>query len=55
MGYLNHVDLFILQVTACFKETALVFNVHLSCFVDFILCTTDKHIFQVYNKKKLDY
>ena len=51
MGYLNHVDLFMLHVTACFKETALLFNVHLSCFVDFILCTTDKYIFKVCNKK----
>ena len=34
----------------CFKETALLFNVHLS-FVDFILCTTDKYMFKVNNKK----
>ena len=35
----------------CFKETVLVFNVHLSCFVDFILCPTDKYMFKVNNKK----
>ena len=31
----------------CFKETALLFNVHLSCFVNFILCPTDKYMFKV--------
>ena len=35
----------------CFKETALFFNVHLSCFVDFILCPTDKYMFKVSNRK----
>ena len=35
----------------CFKETTPVFNVHLSCFVDFILCPTEKYIFKVNNKK----
>ena len=35
----------------CFKETPLFFNVHLSCFVDFILCPTDKYMFKVNNKK----
>ena len=35
----------------CFKNTALFFNVHLSCFVDFILCPTDKYMFKVNNKK----
>ena len=35
----------------CFKETALLFNVHLSCFTNFILCPTDKYIFKVNNKK----
>ena len=35
----------------CFKETALSFNVHLSCFVYFILCWTAKYMFQVNNKK----
>ena len=35
----------------CFKVTALFFNVHLSCFVDFILCPTDKYMFKVNNKK----
>ena len=36
----------------CFKETNLLFNVHLSCFVDFILCPADKYMFKV-NKKKI--
>ena len=40
-----------LQVATCFKKTALLFNVHLSCFVDFILCPTDKYLFKVNNKK----
>ena len=31
----------------CFKETALLFNVHLSCLVNFILCPTDKYTFKV--------
>ena len=35
----------------CFKETSLFFNVYLSCFVDFILCPTDKYMFKVNNKK----
>ena len=35
----------------CFKEDALLFNVHLSCFVDFILCPTDKYMFKINNKK----
>ena len=40
------------QVTGiCFKETALVFNVFLTCFVDFILCPTGKYIFKVSTKK----
>ena len=34
----------------CFKETAILFNVHFSCFVDFILCPTDKYIFKINNK-----
>ena len=40
-----------LQVATCFKKTALLFNVRLSCFVDFILCPTDKYLFKVNNKK----
>ena len=36
-----------------FKETAILFNVHLSCFVDFISCPTDKYMFKVNNKKKV--
>ena len=35
----------------CLKETALFFNVHLSYFVDFLLCPTNKYMFKVYNKK----
>ena len=35
----------------CFKETALLFNVQLNCFVNFILCPTDKYMFKVNNKK----
>ena len=35
----------------CFKETTPFFNVHLSSFVDFILCPTDKYVFKVNNKK----
>ena len=30
-----------------FKETALLFNLHLSCLVNFILCPTDKYMFKV--------
>ena len=40
--------------STCFKETALLFNLHLSCFANFILCPTDKYMFKV-NDKKLDY
>ena len=35
----------------CFKETALLLNMHLSCFVNFILCPTEKYMFKVNNKK----
>ena len=38
------------HVAACFKETILLFNVHLSCFVEFILCSTNKYMFKVNNK-----
>ena len=31
----------------CFKETVLLFNVHLSCFVNFILFPIDKYMFKV--------
>ena len=37
--------------STCFKETTPLFNVHLSCFVHFILCPTDKYMFKVNNKK----
>ena len=40
-----------LHVATCFKETALLFNVHLSFFVDFILCQTGKYMSKVNNKK----
>ena len=36
----------------CFKETAILFNVHLSWFVDFIPCPTDKYMFKVNNNNK---
>ena len=48
-GYLNHVVLLMSQVHV--HETALFFNVHLSCFVDFILRPTNKYMFKVNNKK----
>ena len=34
----------------CCKETGLFFNVHWSCFVNFILCPTDKFLFKVNNE-----
>ena len=40
-----------LHVAACFKETVLLFNVHLSFFVDSILCQTDKYMSKVNNKQ----
>ena len=43
--YLNHIDLL------CLKKTTLLFNVHLSCFADFIQCPTDEYMFKVNNKK----
>ena len=36
---------------AYFKEPALLLNVHLNCFVDFVLCPTDTYMFKVNNKK----
>ena len=36
----------------CFKETALLLNGHLSYIVNFIMCLTDKYMFEV---KKLDF
>ena len=47
-GYLNHVILPMSQVHDLKK---LFFNVHLSCFMDFILCPTDKYMFKVTIKK----
>ena len=35
----------------CFKETALLFNMHLGCFVKFIKRPTDKYMFKVSNEK----
>ena len=29
-----------------FKETALLLTMHLGCFVNFILCLTDKYMFK---------
>ena len=40
-----------LHVATCFKETALLFNMHLSFFADFVLCPTDKYMSKVNNKK----
>ena len=40
-----------LHGATCFKETALSFKVHLRCFVDYILCPTEKYMFKVKNKK----
>ena len=40
-----------LHVATCFEETILLFNVHLSFFVDFILYQTDKYMSKVNNKK----
>ena len=41
----------LLTYVTCFNETALLFNEHLSCFVDFILCPTSKYKLKVNNKK----
>ena len=51
-GYLNHVALLMSHVNV-FKETTLLFNVHLSFFVDIILCPTDKYMFKVNKKIRL--
>ena len=40
-----------LHVATCFKESTLLFNVHLRFFVNFILCPTDKYMSKVNNKK----
>ena len=40
-----------LHVATCFKEIVLLFNVHLSFFVDSILCQTDKYMSKVNNKQ----
>ena len=40
-----------LHVATCFEETASLFNVHLSFFVDLILCPTEKYMSKVNNKK----
>ena len=52
-GYLNQAELLIWHVATCFRETASLFNMHLSCFVDFILCPTNKYMFKVYKKARL--
>ena len=43
-GYLNHVDLLMLDVATCFEETTQLFSIY---FVDFILFPTDKYLFKV--------
>ena len=40
-----------LHVVTCFKETALLIDMHVSFFVDFILSQTDKYMSKVNNKK----
>ena len=40
-----------LHVATWFKETVLLFNVHLSYFVDSILCQIDKYMSKVNNKQ----
>ena len=47
----NDITSLMLHVVTCFKETVLLSNVHLSFFVDFILCPTDKYMSKVNNKK----
>ena len=49
MGYLNHVDLLMPHVHVL-KKLPYCF-VHLGCFVNFILCPTDKYMFNVNNQK----
>ena len=39
-----------LHVATCFKDTVLLFNMHLKFFVDSILCLTDKYMSKVNNK-----
>ena len=50
-GCLNHVGFLMSDVVTCFKETALLLNVHINYFKDFILCPTGKYMFKVNNKK----
>ena len=45
MGYLNHVD-FLMQYGHVLKKQRYCL-IHLSCFVNFILCLTDKYMFKV--------
>ena len=45
MGYLNHVDLLMPHVHVSKKH--LLFTVHLSFFVNFILSLTEKYMFKV--------
>ena len=44
-------DLHVLHIATFFKEAALLFNVHWSCFLDFILCPTNTYMFKVNSKK----
>ena len=50
-GYLNHIGLLMSHVATCFKKTTLLFDALLCCFVDLILCPTDKYMSKVTNKK----
>ena len=42
---------FITATCTCFKEITLLFNLHISCLVNFIMCPTDKYMFKVKNEK----
>ena len=37
--------------TSIYGDFEISIRVHLSCFVDFILCPTDKYMFKVNNEK----
>ena len=50
-AYLNHVDFLMSHVRTCFKESTVLLNVHLCCFVDLILYPTDKYMFKFNNRK----
>ena len=46
MGYLNHIDLLMSHVHVL-KKHPYCYTVHLSFFVNFILCLTEKYMFKV--------